>query len=140
MAPGFVRLAIILGLLCLIGPFSIDMYLPAFPKIVEDLGVSTASVQATLMAYFLAFGVCQMIYGPAADMYGRRAPMLFGLAVYMLASLGCALAPNVETLIGFRALQGAGAAAVMVIPRAIVRDLYIHSFPTRRSFDLKSVV
>lgn len=131
MAPGFVRLAIILGLLCLIGPFSIDMYLPAFPDIVDDLGVTTAAVQATLMSYFLAFGLFQMVYGPAADMYGRRLPMVVGLAIFVVASIGCVLAPNVETLIAFRALQGVGAAGVMVIPRAIIRDLYTGTAATR---------
>lgn len=131
MAPGFVRLAIILGLLCLIGPFSIDMYLPAFPEIVSDLGVTEGAVQATLMSYFLAFGVMQMVYGPAADMYGRRPPMFVGLGIYVVASIACALAPNIETLIAFRALQGAGAAAVMVIPRAIIRDLYTGTAATR---------
>ncbi|RFB06165.1 multidrug effflux MFS transporter [Parvularcula marina] len=130
-SPGFVRLAIILGLLCLIGPFSIDMYLPAFPAIVADLGVSDKTAQITLMSYFLSFGVCQMIYGPAADMYGRRPPMFVGLGIFIVASIGCALAPNVETLIAFRALQGAGAAAVMVIPRAIIRDLYTGTAATR---------
>ena len=124
MVPTPGKLAIILGLLSLLGPFSIDMYLPAFPAIAEDLHATTAQVQSTLMAFFLAYGASQIFYGPAADIFGRRGPMLAGLGVYTLASIGCLLAPNIETLIVFRFVQGCGVAAVMVIPRAVIRDLY----------------
>ncbi len=127
----YVRLALVLGLLAAVGPFGIDMYLPALPTIAADLGASTAAVQMTLMAYFVAFGVLQIAYGPTADMVGRKPPLYFGLGLFTAGSIGCALAPGIEWLIGFRVLQGAGAAAMMVIPRAIIRDLYTGITATR---------
>lgn len=92
------------------------MYLPALPAIAADLDASTAAVQMTLMAFFLAFGLCQLGYGPISDMVGRRRPLLFGLCLFAAASIGCMLAPSIEVLIAFRLLQGIGASAVMVIP------------------------
>lgn len=130
-APGYVRIAIILGLLCLVGPVAIDMYLPALPAISTDLGVPDSTVQLTLMVYFVAFGISQIFYGPAADMLGRRLPIMFGMTLFVIASIGCYFAPNIGTLIAFRAIQGLGAAAAMVIPRAIVRDLYTGTEATR---------
>lgn len=124
MTRSFLRHAIVLGLLGAVGPFAIDMYLPALPAIAADLDASTAAVQMTLMAFFLAFGLCQLGYGPISDMVGRRRPLLFGLCLFAAASIGCMLAPSIEVLIAFRLLQGIGASAVMVIPRAVVRDLY----------------
>ncbi len=124
MTSRFLRNAVVLGLISAIGPFAIDMYLPALPTIADNLHASTAATQMTLMAFFIAFGVCQMIYGPVSDMAGRKAPLYFGLIVYALGSAGCALAPSIGWLIAFRALQGVGAASVMVIPRAIIRDLH----------------
>ena len=76
------------------------------------------------MAFFVAFGVCQIAYGPVSDMVGRKPPLYFGLALFVLGSIGCAAAPTIGWLIGFRFLQGLGASAVMVIPRAIIRDLH----------------
>jgi len=122
--PSFARNAIVLGLLSAIGPFAIDMYLPALPAIAGDLGASTAATQWSLTAYFLAFGVCQIAYGPASDMLGRKPPLYLGLGLFALGALGCSLAPNIDWLIACRLLQGVGAAAVTVIPRAIVRDLH----------------
>jgi DHA1 family bicyclomycin/chloramphenicol resistance-like MFS transporter len=124
MLSPFARNALVLGLLSAIGPFAIDMYLPALPSIAGDLKASTAATQMTLMAFFMAFGVCQIVYGPLSDMIGRKPPLYFGLVVFGLGSVGCALAPSVEWLIAFRVLQGIGASAVMVIPRAIIRDLH----------------
>jgi DHA1 family bicyclomycin/chloramphenicol resistance-like MFS transporter len=124
MASRYARNAAVLGLLAAIGPFAIDMYLPALPTIAADLGASTAATQMTLMAFFIAFGVCQIVYGPVSDMIGRKRPLYFGLAVFTLGSIGCALAPSVEWLIAFRFIQGIGAASVMVIPRAVIRDLH----------------
>jgi DHA1 family bicyclomycin/chloramphenicol resistance-like MFS transporter len=122
--PSFLKTAVVLGLISAIGPFAIDMYLPALPVIAADLSASTAATQMTLMAFFVAFGVCQLVYGPVADMVGRKPPLYVGLALFMLGSIGCALAPTIGWLIAFRALQGVGASAVMVIPRAIIRDLH----------------
>jgi DHA1 family bicyclomycin/chloramphenicol resistance-like MFS transporter len=124
MQSSFLKNAVVLGLVSAIGPFAIDMYLPALPTIATDLNASTAATQMTLMAFFIAFGVCQLIYGPAADMWGRKPPLYFGLALFTLGSIGCALAPSIGWLILFRALQGVGGSAVMVVPRAIIRDMH----------------
>jgi DHA1 family bicyclomycin/chloramphenicol resistance-like MFS transporter len=119
-----IRTAIILGLLSVIGPLAIDMYLPALPAIGADLGASDAVIQRSLMAYMAAVAICQLIYGPLSDMFGRKPPLYFGLGVFVLGSIGCALAPNADMLIVFRFLQGVGACASMSLPRAIVRDNY----------------
>ncbi|HMN85369.1 MAG TPA: multidrug effflux MFS transporter [Bauldia sp.] len=131
MLSSYARNAIVLGLLSAIGPFAIDFYLPALPSIAADYGASTAATQMTLMVFFLAFGVFQLVYGPASDALGRKPPLYFGLAVFALAGIGCGLAPTIEWLIFFRFVQGIGAAAVMVIPRAIIRDLHTGIEATR---------
>ena len=120
----FFGAAVILGLLSAIGPFAIDMYLPALPSIQGSLHTNVAMVQMSLMAFFVSLGVGQLIYGPVSDMLGRKTPIYFGLVVFALGSIGCALSPDIETLIAFRFLQGLGACAGMVIPRAIVRDMH----------------
>ena len=130
MSP-FARNAIVLGLLCAVGPFAIDMYLPALPDIETDLGATTSATQLTLTSYFIAFGLCQIAYGPLSDVYGRKAPLYAGLALFVIGSVGCAMAPSVETLIAFRFVQGLGAAAMGVIPRAIIRDLHTGVEATR---------
>ncbi|MFZ0205356.1 MAG: MFS transporter, partial [Roseiarcus sp.] len=131
MTSTFIRNAIVLGLLSAVGPFAIDMYLPALPTIAASLATSTGATQMTLMAFFVAFGVCQIAYGPVSDMVGRKPPLYFGLALFVLGSIGCAAAPTIGWLIGFRFLQGLGASAVMVIPRAIIRDLHTGPEATR---------
>ena len=118
------RLVLILGLLSAIGPFAIDMYLPALPQIGSSLNAQVGAVQASLTAFFLSIGVGQLLYGPVSDMVGRKPPLYFGLIVFAAASVGCALAASIETLVVFRFLQGLGAAAGMAIPRAVVRDLH----------------
>ncbi|WP_421722878.1 multidrug effflux MFS transporter [Bauldia sp.] len=123
----FARTAVVLGLLSAVGPFAIDMYLPALPAIGSDLAADPGAVQASVLAFFVAVGLCQVIYGPLADIYGRRRPLFVGLTLYVIGGIGCALAPNIETLIAMRFLQGVGACAGMTIPRAVVRDL--HSGP-----------
>lgn len=125
------RAALILGLLSAVGPFAIDMYLPAMPAIASDLEAEVGSVQLTLTAYFVAFGVAQLFYGPWADASGRKVPLYFGLAVFLLATVGCALAPTIGWLIVFRALQGLGGAVLMVVPRAVIRDLHTGPQATR---------
>lgn len=131
MSSSFVKNAIVLGLLSAIGPFAIDMYLPALPAIATDLQASTAATQMTLMAFFVAFGVCQIAYGPVSDMVGRKPPLYFGIVLFALGSIGCGLAPSITWLIVFRFVQGLGAASVMVIPRAIIRDLHTGADATR---------
>lgn len=111
-----------LALLSAQGPFAIDMYLPAFPQMVEDLGASAATVQLTLTAFMLGMAVGHLIIGPLSDQYGRRRPLLVGIVVCMVATMLCAVAPNVEFLIGMRFVQGFAGAAGVVLARAIVSD------------------
>ncbi|MBU0483799.1 MAG: multidrug effflux MFS transporter [Proteobacteria bacterium] len=118
------RIALVLGVLSAIGPLAIDMYLPALPSIGQNLGTSVTAVQMSLLVYFLSLGIGQAIYGPLSDQIGRKPPMYFGLLLFIIGSIGCALAPDVLILIISRFVQGAGACAAMVIPRAIVRDLH----------------
>ena len=131
MISTYTKNAIILGLLAAIGPFAIDMYLPALPTIAADLGASTAAAQMTLMVFFVAFGVCQVVYGPVSDMVGRKPPLYFGLVLFTVGSIGCAAAASIGWLIFFRFVQGIGASSVMVIPRAIIRDLHTGIEATR---------
>lgn len=120
----FARNAIVLGLLSAVGPFAIDMYLPALPEIGADLNAEPGVVQLSVLAFFAAVGLCQMIYGPLSDMFGRRRPLFVGMILYTIGGIGCALAPTIEMLIAMRFLQGVGACAGMSIPRAVVRDLH----------------
>ncbi|MBR1218081.1 multidrug effflux MFS transporter [Bradyrhizobium sp. U87765 SZCCT0131] len=124
MLSSYTKNAIVLGLLSCVGPFAIDMYLPALPTIAADLHASTAATQMTLMSFFIAFGLCQLVYGPVSDMAGRKPPLYVGLILFVIGSIGCAFAPDVSWLIAFRFVQGIGAASVMVIPRAVIRDLH----------------
>jgi MFS transporter, DHA1 family, multidrug resistance protein len=118
------RLVLVLGALIALGPFTIDMYLPALPTISTDLLTSSATVQLTLTGTLLGLGLGQLIIGPLSDRFGRRMPLLAGTAVHVLASALCLIAPSIEVLGGLRVLQGLGAAAGSVIALAIVRDLY----------------
>lgn len=124
MQRSFFGLALVLGLVSAVGPFAIDMYLPALPSIGQALGASPAAVQASLIVFFVALGAGQVVYGPVSDMLGRKRPLYFGLALFGVGSIGCALAPDVPTLIAMRFVQGLGACAGMVVPRAVVRDLH----------------
>lgn len=131
MSSGLFRSAAILGLLSAVGPFAIDMYLPALPDVAADLGSTIVAAQMTLTAYFIAFGVAQLVYGPLADQIGRKPPLYIGLVIFIVGSLGCTFAPSIEALVGFRFVQGLGAAVVMVIPRAIIRDMHTGTEATR---------
>lgn len=131
MTRRFLGIAIVLGLITAVGPFAIDMYLPALPSMGKNLGAGTSAVQMSLTAYFIVIGICQLFYGPLSDIVGRKLPIYGGLVIFTIGSIGCALAPNIETLIGFRVVQAFGACAGMVIPRAIVRDLYTGHDATR---------
>jgi DHA1 family bicyclomycin/chloramphenicol resistance-like MFS transporter len=131
MLSNYAKNALVLGLLAAVGPFAIDMYLPALPTIAANLNASTSATQMTLMVFFVAFGVCQIIYGPVSDMAGRKPPLYFGLVLFILGSIGCALSPDIGWLIACRFVQGVGASAVMVIPRAIIRDLHTGIEATR---------
>ncbi|OCW56846.1 multidrug effflux MFS transporter [Hoeflea olei] len=130
MSP-YLRSAIVLGLLCASGPLAIDMYLPALPRIAESLNGTMVGAQLTITAYFIAYGLAQMVYGPLADMFGRRPPLMAGLALFLAGSLVCALAPDINWLVAGRIVQALGGAAAMVIPRAIIRDLHTGPRATR---------
>ena len=118
------RTALILGLLSAVSPFAIDMYLPAMPAIEADLNTTVAGTQMTVTAYFLSFGLAQLIYGPLADRYGRKPPIFLGLGIFLAGTIASAVAPDIRWLIAARFVQGLGGAALMVVPRAIIRDLH----------------
>lgn len=116
------RMVLILGALSAFGPLAIDFYLPAFPAMAQAFATDEKHVQATLAAYFLGLSIGQLAYGPVADRFGRRKPLLFGVALFTLASLACAYAPNLDTLVLARFVQALGGCAGMVLSRAIVSD------------------
>lgn len=116
------RMVLILGALSAFGPLAIDFYLPAFPAMAQAFATDEKHVQATLAAYFLGLSLGQLAYGPVADRFGRRKPLLFGVGLFTLASLACAYAPNLDTLILARFVQALGGCAGMVLSRAIVSD------------------
>ncbi|MGE0771189.1 MAG: multidrug effflux MFS transporter [Cyclobacteriaceae bacterium] len=118
------HLIFILGLLTAIGPFSIDMYLPAFPAIASGLNTTVARVMLSLSSFFIGISAGQMIYGPLLERYGRKKPLYVGLTIYLLASVGCAFATSVDGLIAFRLFQAIGGCAGMVASRTMVRDLF----------------
>jgi len=131
MQTGMFRTAILLGLICVTGPFAIDMYLPALPAIEAALGTSISGAQLTLVAYFLAYGLGQLVYGPLSDQIGRKQTLLIGMSIFAVGAVICASAPSIEVLVAGRLIQGIGGATVMVIPRAIVRDMYTGAQATR---------
>jgi DHA1 family bicyclomycin/chloramphenicol resistance-like MFS transporter len=117
-------MTLLLTALVAFGALSNNIYLPSLPAMSQTLGVPMASVMVTISAFFVGFGLGQMVYGSLSDRYGRRPVLIGGLVVYTLASLVCALAPDIDTLIAARLAQGLAAAAAQVLARAIVRDLY----------------
>ena len=117
----------VLGLMIALGPLTIDMYLPALPRIAEDLSVSSSVVQLTLTGTLAGLAFGQLIIGPLSDSLGRRIPLMAGITLHMVASLVCLFAPNIEVLGAGRVLQGFGAAAAAVVAVAVVGDLYVDS-------------
>jgi DHA1 family bicyclomycin/chloramphenicol resistance-like MFS transporter len=117
------RLLLILGALSAFGPLAIDFYLPSFPTLARAFSTDVEHVQLSLAAYFAGLAIGQLAYGPLADRFGRRKPLLVGVMLFSLASLACALAPSLEWLIAARFVQALGGCAGMVVSRAVVRDL-----------------
>jgi len=122
--PGLFGAVAITGVLAWLGPFSLDAYSPAFPAITQDLSTGESAVQLTLTALVLGLALGQLVAGPLTDVYGRRTPLLTGLTAYVLATLGCALAPDIWTLVAARFLQGFTVAMALVVSRAVGRDLF----------------
>jgi DHA1 family bicyclomycin/chloramphenicol resistance-like MFS transporter len=122
--PSTARLTLILGALTAFGPLSIDMYLPSLPTIAREFQTDTATAQLSLSLFFVGLAAGQALYGPIADRYGRKRPLLVGCALYALASIACALAMSIESLIALRLAQAIGGCAGMVIARSAVRDLF----------------
>jgi MFS transporter, DHA1 family, multidrug resistance protein len=117
-------LTVLIAALAMLGPFSVDAYLPAFPEIGRDLGVSALAVQQTLSAFLFAYAFMMLWHGALSDALGRRPIIVINLAVYAVATLGCAVAANIQTLWLFRTLQGITAGAGLVVGRAIIRDKF----------------
>jgi DHA1 family bicyclomycin/chloramphenicol resistance-like MFS transporter len=125
------RLVAVLGALSALGPLSIDLYLPAFPALSRDLASTASGIQLTLTACLVGLAVGQLFMGPLSDVFGRRRPLLLGLALYAAASVVCALSESAVALTAGRLLQGLAGAAGVVISRAVVRDLYAGSAAAR---------
>ncbi|MEC0253247.1 Bcr/CflA family efflux MFS transporter [Bacillus halotolerans] len=117
-------LAFLLGMLAILGPLNIDMYLPSFPDIADDLSASASLVQLSLTACLIGLTIGQVIVGPVSDAQGRRKPLLICIFLFALSSLFCALSPNITSLVAARFLQGITASAGLVLSRAIVRDVF----------------
>jgi len=126
----------ILGVMNVISPFSIDMYLPAFPHVAADMHVNMTTVSLTLSSYFIALGFGQIFYGPLLDRFGRKRPLYVGFVLYILGSFGCAFAPNIYALIALRFVQGIGGCAARVGAVAMVRDF----FPVQESAKVFSLM
>lgn len=125
--PSRIRMILVLGLLVALGPLTIDMYLPALPKIADELSVSSSVAQLTLTGTLAGLALGQLIVGPLSDSLGRRRPLVAGILLHMAASLVCLFAPNIAVLGLARGLQGVGAAAAMVVAVAVVGDLFADS-------------
>jgi DHA1 family bicyclomycin/chloramphenicol resistance-like MFS transporter len=117
-------LAVLLACLGMLGPFSIDTYLPAFAGIAGSIGATPVQMQQTLSSYLFGFAVMNLFHGALSDSFGRRPVVLWGLGLFTLASIGCALAHSIGWLVFFRALQGMSAGAGIVVSRAIIRDMF----------------
>src|SRR5262245_61983989 len=118
------ELIVLLGALTAFAPMSIDMYLPALPSLASEFGVEPGHVQLSLASFFMGLAAGQAFYGPFADRFGRKTPLIVGLGLFVVASAACAMATSIESLIVFRFFQALGACSGQVIARAVVRDLF----------------
>ena len=133
------RLALLLGGLAMFGPFSIDTIFPAFPAIGAELGADKLAMQQTISVYLVAYALMSVVHGPLSDAIGRRKVIIGGLAVFALASAGCALAPDFATLLWFRALQGLSAGVGLIVGRAVIRDV-LHGDDAQRLMSQVSMI
>lgn len=130
------RWLILMGLLTALGPLAIDMYLPAFPAIAQGLNTTPGYVERTLASYLFGLAMAQLFYGPLADRYGRKKPLVAGVSIFILASIGCAFTNDIESLTWWRVAQAFGGASGIVIPRAVIRD----NFDTRDASKALSIL
>jgi DHA1 family bicyclomycin/chloramphenicol resistance-like MFS transporter len=133
------RLALLLGGLAMFGPFSIDTIFPAFPAMGADLGADKLAMQQTISVYLVAYALMSVVHGPLSDAIGRRRVILGGLAVFALASVGCALSTDFATLLAFRALQGLSAGVGLIVGRAVIRDV-LHGDDAQRLMSQVSMI
>src|SRR4051812_12421736 len=124
LRPGSLALTLLLSMLTGLGPLSVDMYLASLPSIGRLLHAPTSQVQLTISAYLVGFAIAQVFHGPLSDRHGRRPVLIVALGIYLLATLACALAFSIETLIAARFLQAVGGSGASVLARAVVRDMY----------------
>ena len=138
-APSNKRLAILLGGLAMFGPFSIDTIFPAFPEMGAQLAADKVAMQQTISAYLIAYAMTSVVHGPLSDAIGRRRVILGGLAIFALASVGCAMSMNLGTLLLFRALQGLSAGVGLIVGRAVIRDV-LHGHDAQRLMSQVSMI
>ena len=133
------KLAPVLGALAMLGPFSIDTIFPAFPQLGAQFGADKLAMQQTISAYLLAYALMSVVHGPLSDALGRRRVILAGLAVFGIASVGCALANSLPTLLAFRVLQGLSAGVGLIVGRAVIRDV-LHGDDAQRLMSQVSMI
>ena len=138
-SPDVRRLALLLGGLAMFGPFSIDTIFPAFPAIGAQLGADKVAMQQTISVYLIAYALMSIVHGPLSDAVGRRRVILVGLGVFALASVGCALATDLSTLLAFRAVQGLSAGVGLIVGRAVIRDV-LHGDDAQRLMSQVSMI
>src|SRR5882757_8598129 len=129
-------ITLILGALITVSPFSIDMYLPSFSEIAKDLGTTPAKISLSLASYFIGFAIGQLLYGPLLDRFGRKKPLYYGLALYIIACVGCMLSQTIEMLVTFRFIQALGGCVPFVAAIAMIRDF----FPVQESAKILSLL
>ncbi len=134
--PGRLFIILILGSLMTVSPFSIDMYLSAFPQVAKDLATTPARISFSLASYFIGLAIGQVFYGPLLDRFGRKKPLYAGLMIYILASIGCIMSGAIEVLIAFRFIQALGGGVAFVATLAMVRDF----FPVEESAKIISLL
>lgn len=139
VAPSTRRLALLLGGLAMFGPFSIDTIFPAFPAMGASLGADKLAMQQTISVYLIAYALMSLVHGPLSDVIGRRRVILGGLVVFTLASVGCALARDLPTMLAFRALQGLSAGVGLIVGRAVIRDV-LHGDDAQRLMSQVSMI